>query len=66
VSRWLQPDLSGSRRLSPPDLQVARIAARGQNNLEVAAALFVCRRMVEVHLTSVCQSLSLGDVGISP
>ena len=45
--------------LSPQELQVARIAARGQNNFEVAAALFVSRKIVEAHLTRVYRKLGI-------
>jgi DNA-binding CsgD family transcriptional regulator len=45
--------------LSPQELQVARIAARGQNNIEVAAALFVSRKTVEAHLTRVYRKLGI-------
>jgi DNA-binding NarL/FixJ family response regulator len=45
--------------LSPQELQVARIAGRGQNNLEVAAALFVSRKTVEAHLTRVYRKLGI-------
>jgi DNA-binding CsgD family transcriptional regulator len=46
-------------QLSPQELQVARIAGRGQNNLEVAAALFVSRKTVEAHLTRVYRKLGI-------
>jgi len=45
--------------LSPQELQVARIAARGQNNIEVAAALFVSRKTVEAHLTRIYRKLGI-------
>ncbi len=45
--------------LSPQELQVARIAARGQNNLEIAAALFVSRKTVEAHLTRIYRKLGI-------
>jgi DNA-binding CsgD family transcriptional regulator len=45
--------------LSPQELQVARIAGRGQNNAEVAAALFVSRKTVEAHLTRVYRKLGI-------
>ena len=45
--------------LSPQELQVARIAGRGQNNIEVAAALFVSRKTVEAHLTRVYRKLGI-------
>jgi len=47
------------KKLSPQELQVARIAARGQNNIEVAAALFVSRKTVEAHLTRVYRKLGI-------
>jgi ATP/maltotriose-dependent transcriptional regulator MalT len=45
--------------LSSQELQVARIAARGQNNIEVAAALFVSRKTVEAHLTRIYRKLGI-------
>ena len=50
---------SGLQELSPQELQVARIAGRGQNNAEVAAALFVSRKTVEAHLTRVYRKLEI-------
>jgi DNA-binding CsgD family transcriptional regulator len=50
---------SGLEELSPQELQVARIAGRGQNNVEVAAALFVSRKTVEAHLTRVYRKLGV-------
>jgi DNA-binding CsgD family transcriptional regulator len=47
------------KELSPQELQVARVAARGQNNIEVAAALFVSRKTVEAHLTRVYRKLGI-------
>jgi DNA-binding CsgD family transcriptional regulator len=49
----------GLQELSPQELQVARIAGRGQNNAEVAAALFVSRKTVEAHLTRVYRKLGI-------
>jgi DNA-binding CsgD family transcriptional regulator len=46
-------------QLSPQELQVARIAGRGQNNAEVAAALFVSHKTVEAHLTRVYRKLGI-------
>ena len=43
--------------LSPQELQVARAVGRGLNNIEAAAALFVCRKTVEAHLTRVYRKL---------
>jgi DNA-binding CsgD family transcriptional regulator/tetratricopeptide (TPR) repeat protein len=50
---------TGLEQLSPQELQVARIAGRGQNNVEVAAALFVSRKTVEAHLTRVYRKLGI-------
>ena len=50
---------NGLQELSPQELQVARIAGRGQNNAEVAAALFVSRKTVEAHLTRVYRKLGI-------
>jgi DNA-binding NarL/FixJ family response regulator len=47
------------KELGPQELQVARIAARGQNNIEVAAAWFVSRKTVEAHLTRVYRKLGI-------
>jgi DNA-binding CsgD family transcriptional regulator len=47
------------QELSPQELQVARIAGRGQNNAEVATALFVSRKTVEAHLTRVYRKLGI-------
>jgi DNA-binding CsgD family transcriptional regulator len=49
----------GLKDLSPQELQVARIAGRGKNNLEVAGALFVSRKTVEAHLTRVYRKLGI-------
>jgi len=52
-------EVKGLEELSPQELQVARIAARGQNNMEVAATLFVSRKTVEAHLTRVYRKLGV-------
>ena len=45
--------------LTPQELQVAQAAARGLNNPEVAASLFVSRKTVEAHLTRVYRKLGV-------
>jgi ATP/maltotriose-dependent transcriptional regulator MalT len=50
---------NGLQELSPQEMQVARIAGRGQNNAEVAAALFVSRKTVEAHLTRIYRKLGI-------
>ncbi|MCW3067008.1 MAG: transcriptional regulator, LuxR family, partial [Solirubrobacterales bacterium] len=52
--------LRGRDALTPSELRVAEMAAEGQTNREIAQALFVTQRTVEVHLTS-----AYGKLGIS-
>lgn len=51
--------LSGPGALTPTELRVARLAAEGRTNREIAQALFVTRRTVEVHLTSAYRKLGI-------
>ncbi|WP_030022704.1 AAA family ATPase [Streptomyces monomycini] len=52
-------------RLSPTEWQVAGSAARGASNREIAETLFLGRRTVEMHLTSVYRKLGLaGRAGL--
>ncbi|MET9567345.1 LuxR family transcriptional regulator [Streptomyces tauricus] len=57
-----RPRAAASRRsgeLTRSETKVARLAAAGQTNLQIAQALFVTRRTVEVHLTSVYRKFGL-------
>ena len=45
--------------LTPQEFQIARLVAAGQNNLEVAAALFLSRKTVEAHLTRVYRKVDV-------
>ncbi|WP_446047597.1 helix-turn-helix domain-containing protein, partial [Streptomyces olivaceus] len=49
----------GAGELTRSEKQVARLAAAGRTNLQIAEALFVTRRTVELHLTSVYRKLGL-------
>jgi DNA-binding CsgD family transcriptional regulator len=49
--------LSGPDSLTPTQRRVASLVAQGLSNREVAEALFVTRRTVETHLTSVYEKL---------
>jgi DNA-binding CsgD family transcriptional regulator len=51
--------LSGPESLTASELRVARLAVEGKTNPEIAQALFVTRRTVEVHLTSMYRKLDI-------
>jgi len=51
--------LSGVESLTPSERRVAELAAHGPTNREIAQALFVTQRTVEVHLTSVFRKLDI-------
>ena len=51
--------LTGPDSLTASELRVARMAAEGRSNPEIAQALFVTRRTVEVHLTHVYRKLDI-------
>jgi DNA-binding CsgD family transcriptional regulator/tetratricopeptide (TPR) repeat protein len=50
---------SGVDALTPSERRVARMAASGQSNREIAQTLFVTRKTVEVHLTSAYRKLGI-------
>ena len=53
------PHRSGLEALSPSEHRVARLAAQGQHNRDIAQALFVTTKTVEVHLTSCYRKLGI-------
>ncbi|MEU9487606.1 AAA family ATPase [Streptomyces decoyicus] len=50
---------SGVESLTPSEAQVARMAAAGETNREIAEELFVTQRTVEQHLTSVYRKVGV-------
>ncbi|MFI7596724.1 AAA family ATPase [Actinoplanes sp. NPDC049681] len=52
---------SPAYRLTPQELQVATAVTRGLSNPEVAAAMFISRKTVEAHLSSVYRKLGLSS-----
>jgi DNA-binding CsgD family transcriptional regulator/tetratricopeptide (TPR) repeat protein len=54
---------TGPDSLTASELRVARLAAKGHSNPEIAQALFVTRRTVEVHLTHVYRKLGIDSRG---
>jgi ATP/maltotriose-dependent transcriptional regulator MalT len=52
---------SGVNALTPSELRVARLAADGMSNRDIAQALFVTLRTVEVHLTHCYQKLGISS-----
>jgi DNA-binding CsgD family transcriptional regulator len=58
--------VSGFDALTPSELRVARLAAEGRTNREIAQELFVTMATVETHLTRVYRKLDLdGREGLS-
>jgi len=51
--------LSGPESLTPSERRVAGMAAAGQSNRDIARALYVTPKTVEVHLTSVYRKLGI-------
>ena len=55
--------LSGPDSLTPSERRVAELAAAGESNREIARALYVTPKTVEVHLTSVYRKLGIRSRG---
>ncbi|MDH2429479.1 LuxR C-terminal-related transcriptional regulator [Sphaerisporangium sp. TRM90804] len=52
---------SGPHSLTPSELRVAEMAATGRTNREIAQALFVTPKTVEVHLTNIYRKLKVSS-----
>jgi DNA-binding CsgD family transcriptional regulator/Tfp pilus assembly protein PilF len=59
------PYLSGVESLTPGELRVARMAASGMTNREIAEALFVTVKAVQWHLRHVYQKLETTRAGLA-
>jgi DNA-binding CsgD family transcriptional regulator len=57
--------LGGVDALTPSELRVARMAAEGLRNREIAEALFVSRKTVDYHLAHVYQKLHVRRDGLA-
>jgi DNA-binding CsgD family transcriptional regulator len=58
-ARPRRPDVSGVDSLSAQERRVAAMATEGLSNREIAEALFLTRRTVEMHLTSAYRKLDV-------
>jgi DNA-binding CsgD family transcriptional regulator len=58
-ARPRRPALSGVESLTPGERRVCQLAAGGMTNREIAQALFVTLRTIEVHLTHAYQKLGI-------
>ena len=54
-----RPAIRGVDALTPQQLRVAQLAAEGSSNPQIAAALFLNRRTVELHLTGAYRKLGI-------
>lgn len=62
-ARPRRPRVRGSDALTPQELRVARLAGDGASNPEIAEALFLTRRTVEMHLSNAYRKLGIGARG---
>ena len=54
------PVPAGLEHLTPRQIEVLRLVARGMTNNEIAEALFLSRRTVHAHLRSIFHKLGVG------
>ncbi|GEL19091.1 helix-turn-helix transcriptional regulator [Pseudonocardia asaccharolytica] len=62
-ARPRRPHRTGVEALSPSERRVARLAADGLSNREIAQALFVTAKTVEVHLSACYRKLGIASRG---
>jgi DNA-binding CsgD family transcriptional regulator len=56
-----RPRVSGAESLTASERRIARMAADGLSNPEIAQALFITKKTVEAHLSSVYRKLDIGS-----
>ena len=54
-------ELAGVGSLTPSELRVARMAADGKSNREIAQALFLTVRTIEMHLSDAYRKLEIAS-----
>jgi DNA-binding NarL/FixJ family response regulator len=60
-ARPRRPVLSGADSLTPRERKVAKLAAEGRSNREIAQELFVTERTVETHVRHALQKLEVSS-----
>jgi DNA-binding CsgD family transcriptional regulator len=65
-ARPRRPAVSGVESLSAQERRIAAMATEGLSNREIAEALFVTRRTVEMHLTGAYRKLGVSSRGQLP
>jgi DNA-binding CsgD family transcriptional regulator len=60
-ARPRNPRRTGLEALSPSERRVARLAAEGRSNRDIAQALFVTTKTIEVHLSACYRKLSIAS-----
>ncbi len=58
-ARPRRPRVRGADALTPQERRVARLAATGAGNREIAETMFLTRRTVELHLTNAYRKLGI-------
>ncbi|MGZ6586825.1 MAG: helix-turn-helix domain-containing protein [Solirubrobacteraceae bacterium] len=51
--------MTGAQSLTPSEWRIAQMVANGGSNAEIAQALFVTVKTVEMHLTSIYRKLDI-------